>query len=54
MSVSDDGKMLKEAFLQIPKGGEVKIEKDDLKVALGEQTIKFTKIMVFILLEMMV
>ncbi|MFN4149740.1 MAG: hypothetical protein ACK4IX_02270, partial [Candidatus Sericytochromatia bacterium] len=43
MSVSDDGKMLKEAFLQIPKGGEVKIEKDDLKVALGEQTIKFTQ-----------
>lgn len=43
MSVSDDGKVLKEAFLQIPRGGEVKIEKDDLKVALGEQTIKFTQ-----------
>lgn len=43
MSVSDDGKVLKEAFLQIPKGGEVKIEKDDLKIALGEQTIKFSQ-----------
>lgn len=43
MSMSEDGKMLKEAFLQIPKGGEVKIAKDDMNVTIGEQLVKFTQ-----------
>ncbi len=43
MKMSDDGKLLKEAFLQIPNGGEVKIKKDDLDVTLGAQMIKFTQ-----------
>ncbi|MFN8674251.1 MAG: hypothetical protein U0457_19480 [Candidatus Sericytochromatia bacterium] len=43
MSMSEDGAMLKEAFLQIPKGGEVKISKENMNVTLGEQVIKFTQ-----------
>jgi hypothetical protein len=43
MSLSEDGKVLKEAFLQIPKGGEVKIEKGDLKSCTSEnKLIKFS------------
>lgn len=43
VTMSDDGKMLQEAFLQIPSGGEIKIENQDFKLALGPQTIKFTQ-----------
>lgn len=35
MQMSDDGTFLREAFLQIPQGGEIKLSKDDLNVSLG-------------------
>jgi hypothetical protein len=35
MQMSDDGTFLREAFLQIPKGGEIQLNKDDLNVKLG-------------------
>lgn len=35
MGMSDDGSFLKEAYLQIPDGGEIKLQQDDLKLRLG-------------------
>ncbi|PIQ24138.1 hypothetical protein COW36_10780 [bacterium (Candidatus Blackallbacteria) CG17_big_fil_post_rev_8_21_14_2_50_48_46] len=35
MQMSEDGSFLREAFLQIPQGGEIKLSKDDLNLRLG-------------------
>ena len=35
VQLSEDGKMLQEAFLQIPTGGEIKIENKDMTLKLG-------------------
>ncbi|PKL76343.1 MAG: hypothetical protein CVV27_10765 [Candidatus Melainabacteria bacterium HGW-Melainabacteria-1] len=35
VGMSEDGTYLKEAFLQIPTGGEIKLSKDDMHVTLG-------------------
>lgn len=35
VQMSDDGTFLREAFLQIPQGGEIKLSKDDLNLSLG-------------------
>lgn len=35
LGMSEDGTYLKEAFLQIPTGGEIQLSKDDLNVKLG-------------------
>lgn len=37
MEMDDAGSMVREAFLQIPEGGEIKIDKDDTHITLGEQ-----------------
>lgn len=39
VQMSEDGTMLKEAFLQIPKGGEIKLENKDTSVILGESQL---------------
>lgn len=38
----DQGKTIKEAFLQIPEGGEIRLAKDDLALRLGGQRLSFT------------
>lgn len=38
LGLSEDGTYLKEAFLQIPSGGEIQLSKDDLNVRLGGGT----------------
>ena len=44
MEMGDDGKMIREAFLQIPEGGEIKIDKDDTHLTLGgSQTLSFER-----------
>ncbi|MCK6544725.1 hypothetical protein L6R52_02575, partial [Myxococcota bacterium] len=37
-----DGETIKEAFLQIPTGGEVRLSREDLDVRFGGQLIRFT------------
>lgn len=47
LGLSEDGSYLQEAFLQIPGGGEVKLQQDDLNVRLGGgdsgQRLSFTQ-----------
>lgn len=41
LSADESGKTIKQAFLQIPEGGEIRLSREDLDVRLGPQTIRF-------------
>jgi len=44
LGLSEDGTFLREAFLQIPTGGEIKLQQDDLSLSLGGgQKLSFTQ-----------
>ena len=38
----DEGRLIKDAFLQIPEGGEVRVQREDLDLSLGGQRLSFS------------
>ncbi len=42
VSADEEGRTIKEAYLQIPDGGEVRITKDDFDLSLGAQRLSFS------------
>jgi hypothetical protein len=41
LTADEEGRTIKQAFLQIPEGGEVRLTRDDLDVRLGGQRVSF-------------
>lgn len=41
LSADETGRTIRQAFLQIPEGGELKLSREDVEVRLGAQTLRF-------------